>query len=146
MLLSEPSVIIRMASDFCAQRTRADDNSGKFRSMIFIPEVTTALQDMLRDDNGDSREVACHLLSDMLDSGWSCYLLRHCSYTHCVPDFPRETVFTPATITALGSILHSPPGDHRCQLALNLIRKLWFIGEIARFLTVSVPMSSRGSP
>ncbi|KAF8521705.1 armadillo-type protein, partial [Gautieria morchelliformis] len=43
--------------------------SGTFRSMSYIPEVTTILQEMLLDDKGDAREIVARLFSELWASG-----------------------------------------------------------------------------
>jgi hypothetical protein len=83
----------------------ADENAGTFRSMIFIPEMTTTLQDMFLDDKGDAREVSARLFSQL----WASGAAFHSSVgadTHVILGLHGE-VFTAETFSVLHHLLRT---------------------------------------
>jgi hypothetical protein len=84
--------------------------------MIFIPEVTTILQDMLRDDKGDARDVAARLFSELWTSGES--VLEQYTKAKSAVELHQE-VFTTGTFSVVEDLFRNG-NDETMMFALKL--------------------------
>lgn len=112
-----------------------------FREKVFIPEITTVLQEMLCSNEADSRRLAESLLSELAENGASFYLntIKRFYYN---TDELRDRVFTSETLDVLDNLVRNDNVE-TMAMALGLFFTIGrYSGVFILFMLCSHPQST----